>query len=91
MVVADDVRTGNRTATVTIPPPMSTDPDSGSQQDQATEERPPGKPVLEARLVRYERQPNELTISPRDVDRSARMTTWISAREGSFVDLDSVR
>lgn len=70
---------------------MSTNPDSGSQQDQATELREPGKPVLQARLVRYERQPDELTISPRDVDQSARMTTWISAREGSFLDLESVR
>lgn len=41
-------------------------------------------------VVEYEDAPNECTIYPRGVSGMERMTTWMSAKEGAYVDLDSV-
>lgn len=45
---------------------------------------------LQATVVEYEDGPDECTIYPNGVSEVERMTTWISATEGSYVDLDSV-
>ena len=45
---------------------------------------------LRATVVEYEDAPDECTIFPRGVSGVERMTTWISAEEGSYVDLASV-
>ena len=45
---------------------------------------------LRATIVEYEEAPNECTIYPKGVSGMERMTTWISAKEGSYVDLGSV-
>lgn len=45
---------------------------------------------LRATIVEYEDAPDECTIFPRDVSDVERMTTWISAEEGSYVDLGSI-
>lgn len=45
---------------------------------------------LRATIVEYEDAPNECTIYPNGVSEMERMTTWISAEEGSYVDLGSV-
>lgn len=45
---------------------------------------------LRATIVEYEDAPNECTIYPNGVSEVEQMTTWISAKEGSYVDLESV-
>lgn len=40
-------------------------------------------------VVEYDDAPDECTIYPRGVSKMERMTTWISAKEGAYVDLDS--
>ncbi|WP_246279844.1 DUF7511 domain-containing protein [Natronomonas salina] len=45
---------------------------------------------LRATVVEYEDGPDECTIYPNGVSGAERMTTWISAKEGSFVDLETV-
>jgi hypothetical protein len=45
---------------------------------------------LGSTVVEYEDAPNECTIFPRGLSGIDRMTTWISAKEGSYVDLESV-
>lgn len=45
---------------------------------------------LRSTVVEYEDAPDECTIFPQHVSGMERMTTWISAEEGSYVDLDSV-
>ena len=45
---------------------------------------------LRATVVEYEDGPDECTIYPNGVSGVERMTTWISAKEGSYVDLGSV-
>lgn len=46
---------------------------------------------LRATVVEYDDAPNECTIYPDGVSRMERVTTWVSAREGSYVDLESRR
>lgn len=50
--------------------------------------RPDDHIALEARVVKYEDGPDECTIYPRDETQGVgEATQWISAAEGSFVDL----
>lgn len=44
---------------------------------------------LRATIVEYEDAPDECTIYPSDTAGVERMTTWISAKEGSYVDLEA--
>lgn len=44
---------------------------------------------LRSTVVEYEDAPDECTIFPRGLSGVERMTTWISAKEGSYVDLES--
>lgn len=46
---------------------------------------------LRATVVEYDDAPDECTIYPQDVSHWDRMTTWITAEEGSYVDLTSLR
>ena len=41
--------------------------------------------------VSYDDAPDELTIYPCDVDDHVLLTTWITALDGSYHDLDSMR
>jgi hypothetical protein len=43
--------------------------------------------ALESIIERYEDQPDECTIFQSDVSDRRRLSTWISAKEGSYVDL----
>jgi len=43
--------------------------------------------ALESIIERYDDQPDECTIYRSDVPEPRRLSTWISAKEGSFVDL----
>ena len=42
---------------------------------------------LRSTVVEYDDAPNECTIYPEDVPEWDRMTTWITATEGSYVEL----
>lgn len=44
---------------------------------------------LRATVVEYDDAPDECTMYPEDASEWERMTTWITAREGSFVDLEA--
>lgn len=46
-----------------------------------------GPVALESIIERYEDQPNECTIYRSDLPEGRRLSTWISAKEGSYVDL----
>lgn len=46
---------------------------------------------LRATVVEYQDDPDECTIYPQDVSHWDRMTTWITAEEGSFVKLETQR
>ena len=42
-------------------------------------------------VERYRDEPNRCTIFPSDSDEHERKTTWITAKDPSFVDLRSIR
>lgn len=42
-------------------------------------------------VERYDGRPNQCTIFRTDVPESDRTTTWVTANEGSYVDLVLVR
>jgi hypothetical protein len=46
---------------------------------------------LQAIVEKYDDRPDQCTIFPTGSDGVKRMSTWVSAREGSFVDLLTVR
>lgn len=48
-------------------------------------------PTLADEIVAYEDRPAECTIFPPEASGPERMTTWITARAGSFVGLDDAR
>ena len=50
----------------------------------------PGQ-VLHAVTVERDGEPDECTLYPRGSSRLERMSTWITAAEGSFVDPRTVR
>jgi len=51
----------------------------------------PSEPVRVARVESYDDAPDECTIHPADATADTLTTTWITAREGSFVRLDTMR
>lgn len=51
----------------------------------------PGERTLIARTVESSDGHTECTIYPDRIPREERLTTWITAREGSFVDLEANR
>lgn len=63
-------------------------PDETRNADDATESPSEG---LRAIVVEYDDQPDECTIYPAGTRGVDRMTTWITAREGGFVDLCRMR
>lgn len=74
-----------------LDPPMTSDSDPGRTDDPRPDERPAAGMVIEARLVRYDYGPDVLTLYPRDTSRGTKATAWISAEEGSFLDLQEYR
>ena len=48
-------------------------------------------PLLVSRIERRERKPDLCTIYPPNTEGMERMTTWISAREGSYTGLEDAR
>ena len=58
------------------------DPDSGPDD---------APPPLHGVLLRRRRRPDEYTVYPPALDDVDLLTTWMTAREGSFVDLAEMR
>ncbi|MFB6301417.1 MAG: hypothetical protein ABEH78_00935 [Haloferacaceae archaeon] len=46
---------------------------------------------LRATVVRYDASPDRRTVYPAGVADHERLTRWLSADDGAFVDLDAVR
>ncbi|MGQ4556620.1 DUF7511 domain-containing protein [Halobellus sp. GM3] len=72
-----------------IDPDLPTDSppaDDGTASDTDGREQ-----ALVARVETYEGDADECTIYPAEADSPTLQTTWISAEEGSFVSLDSMR
>ncbi|PSP78331.1 hypothetical protein BRC88_11570 [Halobacteriales archaeon QS_4_69_225] len=52
----------------------------------------PRRPVtLRSSLVRYDDDPDRRTVYPRGLSGVARMSTWLTADDDAFVDLESAR
>jgi hypothetical protein len=49
-----------------------------------------GQP-LQVIVEKYDERPDQCTIFPSQSDGVERMSTWITATEGSFVDLQTMR
>ncbi|WP_157572919.1 DUF7511 domain-containing protein [Halogranum rubrum] len=49
------------------------------------------QPKYDAEIARYDDAPDECTISPTATEGEERLTTWLSAQDGSYVDLDGMR
>ncbi|ELZ12177.1 hypothetical protein C479_05198 [Halovivax asiaticus JCM 14624] len=47
--------------------------------------------ALEHRIVRYESSPDRCTIFPPACEPAEQLTTWLSADQSAFVDLESAR
>jgi hypothetical protein len=71
----DTARTGAVDSPVSGPVPDSKTPES----------------VRVARIESYDDAPDECTIHPANATAETLTTTWITAREGSFVRLDAMR
>lgn len=61
------------------------------QRDEPSSSACDREQVLVAKIVVSATDPAECTIFPRDVAEGDRLTTWLSAREGSFVALAEMR
>lgn len=69
-----------------------------SPTDDTAEERLPAPddhedrpPILLSRIVEFEDRPSECTIFPSDASETERLTTWMTAKEGSYVRLDGMQ
>lgn len=54
-------------------------------------EEPVSPPEYEATVVSYDDEPDECTIYPTDATEEELVTTWISAKSGSYVSLEDMR
>lgn len=57
--------------------------DGGAAQPSA--EVPDRRPMLEGTVVRYDDKPDECTLHPSEPTDRECTTTWITAKEGSYV------
>lgn len=46
---------------------------------------------LQATVVRYDGKPDECTLHPREASVSELLTSWITAREGAYVEVEKCR
>ncbi|WP_254766851.1 DUF7511 domain-containing protein [Salinilacihabitans rarus] len=66
---------------------MSSDPDVDTRRDGADPQSPP----IDHVTVENDDAPNECALFPREASEEELLTTWITAHEGSYVDLESMR
>ncbi|MFB6206274.1 MAG: hypothetical protein ABEJ05_07105 [Haloglomus sp.] len=57
----------------------------------ADAERPDGQPRLSSTLVRYDGEPDRVTVYPPDTSSIERMSRWITVDLDDCLDLDEVR
>jgi hypothetical protein len=70
------------------------DDTNGAPTDDRTQQSPDlHHPAADyrAEIVEYDDAPDECTIYPADAQEWELMTRWITAREGSYVDLEEMR
>jgi len=48
-------------------------------------------PMLAAEIIVSQNNPAECTVFPPDATDFERLTTWITAKEGSFISLEDMR
>ena len=65
--------------------------DPRTDDDPNRADQPEGEEALVAEVVVSRTGSAECTIYPRELPGAARLTTWITAEEGSFVPLDEMR
>ena len=70
-------------------PPLRDDPNGTTTGD--TDWNDLTLPRYDAEIVRYDDAPDECTIYPADTEEWDLLTTWISAAEGSYVELAAMR
>lgn len=75
-------------------------PDDGGRREETTAQETEAfvlpvdvapDPDVRAKLEECEDGPDELTMYPADIGEYDLVTTWITAREGSFVALSAMR
>lgn len=64
---------------------------AGISSDGERERTDDGSEELEHVTVEYENAPSACTMYPRDCSEADLATRWITAKEGSFVDLSEMR
>lgn len=77
----------DRTPTDEIPTGPTDETPTGPT-DESAASRPAS---LVAAVVEHETRHDECTLYPADADDDALVTEWITAEEGSYVELDSMR
>ena len=67
--------------------------DTDTQTDRTAAEDLPSRssPDLEHITVENEDAPDECAIFPCDATENELLTTWVTAQEGSYIDLESIR
>lgn len=67
----------------------ATDNDDERLPNKVEPENP--TPMLAAEIIVSQDRPSECTIFPPDATEFERLTTWIRAKEGSFISLEDMR
>lgn len=67
--------------------------DTDAQADRTTTDELPSSssPLLEHITVENDDAPDECAIFPCEATENELLTTWVTAQEGSYVDLESIR
>jgi hypothetical protein len=73
---------------MTNPTPTDTDDPTPPTDDEPPADLPG---ALTAAVVEYDDEPDECTLYPTEASEKALVTEWITAEEGSYVDLDEMR
>jgi hypothetical protein len=73
---------------------MATSGDTHGPADRGADgrgrsDRPPE--VLDSKLVSYSDRPDRRTVYPRGLSRVALMSTWMTANDSAFVDVEANR
>jgi hypothetical protein len=68
--------------------PADTDPADGTS---TSDRHSDAEDALNSEVVRYDGEPDRRTLYPAAADENQLLTHWITANEGSFVDLRDLR
>ncbi|MEZ3115278.1 hypothetical protein RYH80_04995 [Halobaculum sp. MBLA0147] len=68
-----------------------TDPVTGTTRSDHTADAADGDGALHSELVTYDEEPDRRTVFPAAADDDDLLTHWITANDGSFVDLRDLR